>query len=209
MPPTQPQAHAAIANLIEKYRKLDDAARKTISEAGVVNQFVCPLLTALGWPIGDPARYKYELHTEVGRPDMTLIPEQGGVVFVEAKRFGVIRELAQVRNTLEGVVTPGQMALSGMATGRTKEEQQAINYAFSNGGMWAILTNFERLRLFNARRDWLVLAFERPGAYLDEFDLLWQLSYLRSEIAILRSASASRPSVSVSSKGIPSSINRC
>ena len=177
MPPTQPQARAAIADLIEKYRKLDDAARKTISEAGVVHQFVGPLLTALGWPIDDPARYKYELHTEVGRPDMTLIPEQGGVVFVEAKRFGVIRELAQVRNTLEGVVTPGQMALSGMATDRTKEEQQAINYAFSNGGTWAILTNFERLRLFNARRDWLVLSFERPGAYLDEFDLLWQLSY--------------------------------
>ena len=177
MPPTQPQARAAIADLIEKYRKLDDAARKTISEAGVVHQFVGPLLTALGWPIDDPARYKYELHTEVGRPDMTLIPEQGGVVFVEAKRFGVIRELAQVRNTLEGVVTPGQMALPGMATDRTKEEQQAINYAFSNGGTWAILTNFERLRLFNARRDWLVLSFERPGAYLDEFDLLWQLSY--------------------------------
>ncbi len=64
-----------------------------------------------------------------------------------------------------------------MATDRTKEEQQAINYAFDNDGTWAILTNFEKLRLFNARRDWLVLSFERPSAYLDEFDLLWQLSY--------------------------------
>lgn len=42
---------------------------------------------------------------------------------------------------------------------------------------WAIITNFERLRLFNARRDWLVLSFEKPLAYLDEFDQLWQLSY--------------------------------
>ncbi len=125
----------------------------------------------------DPVRFKYELHTESGRPDMTLLPEQGGSIFVEAKRFGVIQELAQARTMLQGVVTPGQMALPGMAGDRTREEQQAINYAFQNGGTWAILTNFERLRLFNARRDWLVLSFERPSAYLDEFDLLWQLSY--------------------------------
>jgi hypothetical protein len=69
------------------------------------------------------------------------------------------------------------MALPGMAVDRTPEEQQAINYAFANGGTWAILTNFERLRLFNARRDWLVLSFERPGAFLTEFDQLWQLAY--------------------------------
>jgi len=64
-----------------------------------------------------------------------------------------------------------------MAADRTREEQQAINYAFDNNGTWAVLTSFEKLRLFNARRDWLVLSFERPSAYLDEFDLLWLLSY--------------------------------
>jgi hypothetical protein len=64
-----------------------------------------------------------------------------------------------------------------MATDRTTEEQQAINYAFANGGTWAILTNFEKLRLFNAKRDWLVLSFEDPSSYLTEFDQLWQLSY--------------------------------
>jgi hypothetical protein len=69
------------------------------------------------------------------------------------------------------------MTLPGMATDRTAEEQQAINYAFKNGATWAILTNFEKLRLFNARRDWLVLSFERPDAFLEEFELLWQLSY--------------------------------
>ncbi|MBU0703629.1 MAG: N-6 DNA methylase, partial [Chloroflexi bacterium] len=115
--------------------------------------------------------------THAGRPDMVLTPERGGVIFVEAKRFGIIKELAQARKIIDWVVTPGLMSLPGMATDRTREEQQAINYAFKNGGTWAILTNFEKLRLFNARRDWLVLSFERPSAYLDEFDLLWQLSY--------------------------------
>ncbi|MFC1961367.1 Eco57I restriction-modification methylase domain-containing protein, partial [Chloroflexota bacterium] len=131
----------------------------------------------LGWPIKEPERYKYELRTQAGRPDITLIPERGSTVFLEAKRFGGIKELAEARYTVAGTITPGQMALPGMAVDRSPEEQQAINYAFENGGEWAILTNFERLRLFNARRDWLVLSFERPHAYLDDFDLLTQLSY--------------------------------
>jgi very-short-patch-repair endonuclease len=33
------------------HRSLDDAARKTISESGVVHQFITPLLEALGWPV--------------------------------------------------------------------------------------------------------------------------------------------------------------
>ncbi len=174
---SQNQAKAEIEALVKKYRAIKESDRKTTTEANVVHQFIDPLLRALGWPIGDPARYKYELNTQAGRPDMTLIPERGGLIFVEAKRFGVIEELAQARKTIAGIVTPGQLALPGMAADRTKEEQQAINYAFENGGTWAILTNFEKLRLFNARRDWVVLSFEAPQAYLDEFDQLWQLSY--------------------------------
>ncbi|MFO7538416.1 MAG: DNA methyltransferase [Chloroflexota bacterium] len=174
---TKNQAQQQIKQLIDKYRTLNDSERKTTSEANVVHQFIDPLLAVLGWPIKDPARYKYELNTYAGRPDMTLIPESGGVVFVEAKRFGTIQTLRQARKTMAGVVTPGQLALPGMAVDRTAQEQQAINYAFQNGGTWAILTNFEKLRLFNARRDWLVLSFEEPRAYLDDFDLFWLLSY--------------------------------
>ena len=174
---SQDRARATIRELIAKYNRLEPPERTLATEANVVHQFIVPLLAALGWPVDDPARYKYELTTQAGRPDMTLIPVQGGTIFVEAKRFGIIKELAQARNTTMGTITPGQMALPGMATDRTAEEQQAINYAFENGGTWAILTNFEKLRLFNARRDWLVLSFERPSAYLTEFEFLWTLSY--------------------------------
>jgi hypothetical protein len=55
---------------------------------------------------------------------------------VEAKKFGVIKELEQARYTIAGTITPGQMALPGMTVDRTPEEQQAINYAFENGGTW-------------------------------------------------------------------------
>jgi hypothetical protein len=177
MPLTRDQANEKIGGLVEKYRAMGEDDKKAINEASIVHQFIDPLLEALNWPIKDPAHHKYEPSTQAGRPDMVLIPEKGGIIFVEAKRFGLIKELEQARKTIAGIITPGQMALPGMATDRTSEEQQAINYAFENGGTWAILTNFEKLRVFNARRDWLVLSFERPSAYLDEFDLLWQLSY--------------------------------
>jgi hypothetical protein len=171
------QARQQIEQLIKQYDAIPKAERPSLTEANVLHQFIDPLLRALGWPMHDPHRCKYELSTQVGRPDVVLLPEAGGNVYVEAKRFGIIDKLAQSKNRLEGIVTPGQLSLPGMAADRTSEEQQAINYAFSNGGTWAILTNFERLRLFNARRDWLVLSFEEPSAFLDEFDQLWQLSY--------------------------------
>lgn len=170
-------ARAQIDELIRKYNALDERQRELTSEASVVHQFIDPLFKALGWPIEDPNRYQYELHTAAGRPDMRLTLEGGDVVYVEAKRFGRIKQLEQARNRLDPVLTPGELGLGGMTVDRTPEEQQAINYAFQNGGRWAILTNFEKLRLFNARRDWLVLSFEEPGTYLKEFDLLWQLSY--------------------------------
>ncbi len=170
-------ARQQIEDLVKKYNAIAEEERPYLTEANVLHQFIDPLLRALGWPMDDPARCKYELNTQTGRPDVVLFPEVGGAVYVEAKRFGIIDKLAQSRNRLDGIVTPGQLSLPGMAADRTAEEQQAINYAFSNGGTWAILLNFERLRLFNARRDWLVLAFETPRAYLDEFDQLWQLSY--------------------------------
>lgn len=171
-------ARARLNDLIQRYRGLNDDTMRSMTEASVVRQFIDILLgDVLGWPIRDPERYKYELHTQAGRPDITLFPERGGTLFVEAKKFGVIKELEQARYTTSGMITPGQMALPGMSVDRTDEEQQAINYAFENGGTWAILTNFEKLRLFNARRDWLVLSFEKPEALRDEFDLLWQLAY--------------------------------
>ncbi len=178
MNPTQSAARRALENLIQKYRALSADDRLQMSEASVVRQFIDILLRdVLMWPIEDTQRYKYEVHTAAGRPDITLIPEIGNALFVEAKRFGVIKDLEQRRTSTETVFKGGQLALTGMATDRTREEQQAINYAFANNGDWAILTNFEKLRLFNARRDWLVISFETPESYLQHFDDLWALAY--------------------------------
>jgi hypothetical protein len=180
---SQADARRSLDVLLDKYYTLSQpsnyADKRAMSESSVVRQFIDILLRdVLGWPIEDPARYQYELVTTAGRPDMTLTPESGGTIFVEAKRFGVLKPLqSSTRDLTRRVITPAQMSLPGITTDRSEEEQQAINYAFKNNGEWAILTNFEVLRLFNARRDWLVLSFEEPAQYRDEFDILWQLAY--------------------------------
>ncbi len=165
--------------LLKKYHALTEQEHDQLTETEVVRMFIEPLLEqVLGWPTHDVKRFRREYSTKSGRPDLMLEPEHGGILFVEAKKFGMIGDLKQIARVVgSNTITPTQMALPGMATDRTREEQQAINYAFKNDGTWAILTNFEKLRLFNARRDWLVLSFENPYAYRDDFDLLWQLSY--------------------------------
>ena len=188
---------AALDALIAKYDTMTVAEKRDISEAGVVRQFIDDLLRdVLGYPIGDPKLYKYELHTQAGRPDITLTMPNGEKLYIEAKRFGVIKEL-QVAPSLNRVVGPQQLEIPGMATDRSAEEQQAINYAFSNGATWAILTNFERLRLFNARRDWLVLSFENHYSYRSEFDQLMQLSYTSFERGSLNALSNQRWTVDI------------
>jgi hypothetical protein len=184
MAATQEQARDRIRALVEDYnRRVEGLTEKQrhdlMTEQDVVSFYIVPLLTALGWPTDNPDRWRYEQNTPAGQPDMTLTPEHGGKIYVEAKRLTVIKELQAARMTERGVLLPPQMALPGTAVDRSKEEQQAINYAFDNGGAWAILTSFERLRVFNARRDVLVFSFERPGAYLTDFDVLWELSYQR------------------------------
>src|SRR5438270_131982 len=109
MPIQETQARQALQNILKDYNQLTAETRRQMSEASVVRQFIDRLFEeVLSWPIKDPERYKYELSTQVGRPDLTLIPENGGTIFIEAKRFGGIKELEQVRYTIEGTIRPNQ-----------------------------------------------------------------------------------------------------
>ena len=170
---TEEQARQKLKSLLDEYYNLSKEDRKAASESGVL-VFIDRLFgDVLGWPTNDITRYEREKSmANRKRVDRILNLDNGDKIFIEAKRFGIIDELSG-----EWSVRPGQMALPGMATDRTQEEQQAINYAFENNWTWAILTNFERFRLFNARRDWLVFSFEVPRAYEQDFELLWQLSW--------------------------------
>ena len=170
------EARESLEALIAKFYQLTPEQRDDASEGSVFGSFVLPLFRdVLGWPTEDVTKFAREQAVvRRKRVDGVLSLESGEKIFVEAKKFGEVQRLS---NSNEWTMGPGQLSLPSMATDRTREEQQAINYAFENGGKWAILSNFERLRLFNARRDWLVLAFETPAAYKDDFEQLWQLSW--------------------------------
>lgn len=176
MPPSEDIARQNLSELVERYYKLTESQKAEVSESGVLGSFIDPLFRdVLGWPIEDLNIYEREKPAvNRRRVDRVLNLSNNERVFIEAKRFGRIERLS---DSNEWSMGPGQLALPGMAVDRTQEEQQAINYAFDNGGKWAILINFECLRLFNARRDWLILTFDAPAAYNDDFELLWQLSW--------------------------------
>jgi len=175
----QDQARALINELIANYRKLERADLQ--SEANVRANFIDPLFAALNWPINDPVHYNREQFVRgAGFADIALKSDRVAdtpLIFVEAKRFSSIELLNRVQDRRDRDVAQLRLKLPGMSVDRTREEQQAINYAYQNGMRWAVLTNFERLRLFNARRDTLVLSFDSPNELLERFDELWQLSF--------------------------------
>jgi len=176
MPITKNQARQNLHELVETYYRLGEDGKKNVSESAVLGQFVDPLFRdVLGWPTKDSTIYRHEQPAVRRRRVDRVLNLEGDIqIYIEAKRFGLIERLSYSNEWSMG---PGQLTLPSMAVDRSREEQQAINYAFENGGKWAILCNFECLRLFNARRDWLLLAFETPAAYKDDFELLQQLSW--------------------------------
>ena len=174
MQPSEEQARQKLKALVQSYYDLVKSESIELASESDVLVFIERLFRdVLGWPTEDITKFQREKSVASGkRVDRILNLDNGDKIFIEAKRFGAIERLSD-----EWAIGPKQLSLPGMATDRTQEEQQAINYAFQNDGTWAILTNFQIFRLFNARRDWLVFSFEAPMAYEKDFELLWQLSW--------------------------------
>ena len=142
--------------LIRKYHDLPDAHRSEMSEQDVRDYFITPLLEALGWGTIDPRERSAEKHLpRCGISDYELCLPLGPnesdpyvpVLCVEAKRFDTL--------------SPLQPDLFGYAT-RSDADKQVIEYAdqfnVKRGEKigWAILTNFEVLRVWDTRRNVLV-----------------------------------------------------
>jgi type I restriction-modification system DNA methylase subunit len=177
--PSQEQAKTELKKLIESFRILEN--RELQSEANVRANFIDPLFEILAWPIRNPVYYNREEYVRgAGYADVALKADPTAdipLIFVEAKRFGAIEHLDRVQDRRNRDVAQLKLQLPGISVDRTREEQQAINYAYQKGMQWAILTNFEHFRLFNARRDTLVLSFDTPHELLDRFEELWQLAF--------------------------------
>ncbi|MCD6461347.1 MAG: N-6 DNA methylase, partial [Thermoplasmata archaeon] len=156
-----------IRNLIEKYKRERDEREARgermgdISEADVRANYIDPLFEILGWDIHNVDEYNREHYVrERGFADIALLIKNKPVAFVEAKRFGSIPDVN--REEKDWII----------------EERQVLNYAADRKRKikWAILTNFERTRVFNALNGKLVLSFETVFDYLDRFEQLLLLS---------------------------------
>ncbi|MEW6096841.1 MAG: N-6 DNA methylase [bacterium] len=158
-----------LKELISKYYSNKN---KDIAEADVRANYIDKLFLILGWNVyntlGEDNRYNREKYIRPTTPfdkagfvDIGLEIEKNPVIFIETKRFGkLLSKSARQEKHID----------------RTSDEKQALRYARSYEIPWAILTNFERLYLFNVNEERLILAFDSPSEYLENLDELLLLS---------------------------------
>lgn len=154
------EAKQQIAKLVEKYKSLVDARKiNTYNEAQTRNEFIEPLFEFLGWDMRN-LKNRREVTTEEnvskGWVDLAFRLNHIPVMFLEAKALRVDLDA-------------------------WKWAEQAINYSWNKSVTWAILTDFEGIKVFNAEIPPKSLSqnlfFEiKWHEYLDRFDQLWLLS---------------------------------
>jgi type I restriction-modification system DNA methylase subunit len=150
-----------IAQLIDKYKQ---EVNRNQSEADLRAGYVDQLFLALGWNVyNDPGQrtsYRREGYIRgAGYVDVGLEIAGQPVLLIEAKKYGVL-PLSDERTTFD----------------RTPEEKQLFRYARGKKISYCVLTNFERLHVFNADHERLVLAFDDPAEYLVRLTELLHLS---------------------------------
>lgn len=157
---TKQEAKQNIAKLVEKYEKLVDARKvKSYNEAQTRNEFIEPLFEFLGWDmrnLENPGEVTTEENVSKGRVDLAFRLNHIPVMFLEAKALRVDLD-------------------------EWKWAEQAINYSWNKSVTWAILTDFEGIKVFNAEIPPKSLSqnlfFElKWHEYSDRFEQLWLLS---------------------------------
>ena len=151
--------------------ELGEKGLKEIGEANVRKDYVDKFFSLLGWFTDDSREYDSENYVRgVGHADVAIKINSKPIIFVEAKKFGGVPSRQE-----RGV----QLTLSGQKifADWTSEERQVLNYAgMSIDVKWAILTNFEKFRLFNSKTGETVLNIESPNGYLERMEDLMLLT---------------------------------
>ncbi len=149
-----------ISTLIEKYQY---ETKRDQSEADVRADYIDILFAALGWntknDIGEHTNYRRETYIRgAGIVDVILEIEEQPSLMIEAKKFGKIpRSNERIGD-------------------RTLEEKQLFRYARGKKIPYCILTNFERIQVFNADHERLILWFDEPEELLSRLAELLHLS---------------------------------
>ncbi len=149
-----------IAELVEKY---EYETNKRQSEADVRAGYIDLLFLALGWNVynnpGEFTNYRREDYIRgAGYVDVGLEIAGQPALMLEAKKFGELPRSTE--RTYD----------------RTLEEKQLFRYARGRKIPYCILTNFERLQVFNADHERLILWFNDVEEYLRRLPELLHLS---------------------------------
>lgn len=147
---TKEEARQELAKLVDKYQSLTPSAISKYTEADTRRIFIMPLFHALGWDVYRREEVAEEVKAGTGRVDYVFKLHGVSQFYLEAK------------------------ALRAELT-RPEYVKQAITYAYNRGIIWAGLTDFEGLLVYNAQtgRPFINLSWD---SYLKDFDDLWLLS---------------------------------
>ncbi len=154
---TPPQtAYDEIERLIQKYKNLSTRARNEYNEQATRLHFILPLFRALEWDDSDARQVYPEEKISRGYVDFSFRLNGARRFVLETKRLG------EDLNKLEWA-------------------QQAIDYAYHKDVTWAVLSDFEGLKLFNAEAreaNPFQAQFKEFGVenYLPRLAELWWLS---------------------------------
>lgn len=146
---TKEEARESIAKLVAQFEGRGVAARR-LNEANTKKDYIEPLFSHLGWNVYDSAEVAAEERASGGRVDYAFKLHGVSQFYLEAK--------------------PPRADLNS-----PQYAKQAITYAYNKGVTWAVLTDFEELKLFNAQTGRLALNLSRQD-YISRFDDLWLLS---------------------------------
>jgi type I restriction-modification system DNA methylase subunit len=145
-----------IKKLLDKYnRVLQEKEVSKYNEEMTKKDFILPLFRALGWNTEDSNEVTAEEKISKKRVDYGFRINGIPKFFLEAKALK--EDLDNIRFV-----------------------EQAINYAWHKGCTWAVLTNFESIKIYNA--EWKIGTWQShfmtipSELFLERFDDLWLLS---------------------------------
>ncbi|MEK7622070.1 MAG: TaqI-like C-terminal specificity domain-containing protein [Patescibacteria group bacterium] len=149
---------AKIKSLVDKYESAKAAGQlKSYTEEETKKDFILPLFEILGWDVYNKKEVSAEEHIKSsGRVDYGFYLNGRAKFFLEAKKFSADLHTVDFA-------------------------KQAIRYSWNRGVTWAVLTDFENIKVFNSQDIGESLAakqfFDLPcQQFVDKFDLLRLLS---------------------------------
>jgi len=153
---SQELAYSEIERLVKNFKDMPAAQRKGMNEMQTRLGYILPLFKALGWDINNINEVSPEEKVSRGWVDFSFRIGNTPRFFLETKRVN------------EDLNDPQWV-------------KQAIDYAWTKSVTWALLSDFEGLRVFNAEwkesNPFSAQFFElNVDSYLTDFERLWWLS---------------------------------